>query len=109
MQIVPYSFDGMSEYPRRQFALTRPGRAQSIYIMLHPGMVDEVAAKFAGWFEGRDEVQIVDLGTSDKVGAGFIVMQWLECDIDPLFLAVLRDEEAVADYALYGRVFLEGS
>jgi hypothetical protein len=107
-EVVPYSIRGISEYPRQQFALTRPGRAQSIYIMLHPGAVDEAAARFASWFEGRDEVQIVDIGTSDKVGAGFIIMQWLECDIDVLFLAILRDEESVADYTLFGRA-MEGS
>lgn len=102
------SFSGMSEYTQPTApALIHPGLAQGIYITIHPDAVDAAAAKFERWFAGRDEVQIVDVGTSDKVGLGFIILEWIECEIDQLFVAILNDEESVADYTLYGRV-LEG-
>lgn len=107
--IVPYSFSGMTEYPQSRSApvLTRPGLAVTIHITLHPDIVDATADKFERWFAGRDEVQLIDVGTSDKAGLGFIIMEWMECNIDPLFLSILNDEQTVADYCLYGRI-LEG-
>lgn len=59
------------------------------------------------WFEGRLEVAIVDIGTSDKQGLGFVILEWRECEIDQLFLAILRDAPFVGDYTTYGRT-LEG-
>jgi hypothetical protein len=103
MGIVPYSFNGINEYPRSQQPPTIPGQAQGVYITLHPDVVDDISEKIAGWFAGREEVQIVDFGTSDKQGLGFIVIEWIECEVDQLFLAILRDEELVGDYAVYGR------
>lgn len=104
-QVSPLDFT--MNYPRVRAELTRPGQAQGVYIMLHPEMLEPTAAKIARWFEGRPEVEIVDLGTSDKAGFGFMLIEWIECDIDPLFLAILRDEEVVGDYTVYGRS-LEG-
>ena len=100
--IMPYSFNGVTDYPDQR-AVAIPGQSQGVYIMLHPDVVDETAAKIERWFYDRDEVQIVDVGTSDKRGLGFIIIEWLECGVDPLFLAILRDEETVADYTVYGR------
>ena len=44
---------------------------------------------------------LVDTGLSDKVGLGYILLEWMECEIDQLFLAFLRDEESIADYTTY--------
>jgi hypothetical protein len=61
------------------------------------------AASLFGWFAGREEIDFVDTGISDKVGLGYIILEWMECEIDLLFLAILRDEEIVADYTIYTR------
>jgi len=53
-----------------------------------------------GWFAGREGIDLVDTGMSDKVGLGYIILEWDECEIDTLFLAGMRD---VADYDLYSR------
>jgi len=37
------------------------------------------------------------------VGLGYIILEWVEHEIDQLFLAILRDEEIVADYSVYIR------
>lgn len=107
MQLVPLSTisdDGkIREYAGSGALLPLPGRVQCLYIMVHPESVDEIAERFERWFADRGEVEIVDLGPTDKVQAGFIVMEWIEAQIDPLFLAILKDEEAIADFTVYGR------
>ncbi len=109
MELVPYSdgdaFSSMTEYPLPASVpvLTHPGQVRGVYITLHPDTVNEAATRFERWFATRSEVKIVDVGTSDKAGLGFVLIEWLETDIDQLFLAILNDEQAVADYTLYGR------
>jgi hypothetical protein len=56
-----------------------------------------------GWFRDRDEIELIDHGISDKVGRGYIILEWTECEVDPLFLAILRDEDTVEDYTVYIR------
>ncbi len=103
--MIPHSgFNGVVEYPRPQQAITRPGQIVGVYITLLPQALEEIAARITGWFQGRAEVEIVDVGVSDKRGLGFILIEWIECEIDPLFLAILRDEEVVGDYTTYGRL-----
>ena len=90
---------------RREWSQQFRASAQSIPT---PGARPEVqlieqasSLKMAGWFVGRQEVQIIDFGTSDKQGLGFIMVKWRECEMDPLFLALLRDEELVGDDTVY--------
>ena len=104
--LVPHSFHEITEYPRQPL-VTIPGHAQGVYVTLHPDVLDDIADKIERWFDGRAEVDIVDVGTSDKQGLGFMIIEWLECEIDPLFLAILREEEFVGDYTVYGRM-MEG-
>jgi hypothetical protein len=98
--VVPYSFSGMTEYPRTQQPAT-PGEIHGVYIMLHPDHLDITLDKIMGWFAGREEIVLVDHGTSDKVGLGYILLEWIEHEIDQLFLAMLRDEDLIADYTTY--------
>jgi hypothetical protein len=113
MQVMPYAgddlFSGVVEYsrPASPPVVTRPGQAVGLYIIVHPDVVAGAAEKFGQWFARREEVRIVDVGTSDKVHLGFVLMEWLECDVDQLFLDILESEEAIADYTLFGRA-LEG-
>ena len=67
-----------------------------------------ILSKISGWFAGRPEIDLVDIGTSDKTGLGYIILEWMEHEIDQLFLAILRDEEIVADYTVYIRDLEEG-
>ncbi len=96
-------FSDVKEYPRSHQVSSLPGQVQGVYITLSTEVLDATSARFTGWFYGREEVAIVDEGTSDKQGIGFILMEWIECEIDPLFLAILRDEELIEDYTAYGR------
>lgn len=102
MQIVPHSFN-ITTLPQPQRRLiTLPNQAQGVYITI-PGDYQFILNKIIGWFSDRDEVELIDHGISDKVGLGYIILEWEECEVDPLFLAILRDEETVADYTVYTR------
>jgi hypothetical protein len=102
MNIVPYSFQ-ITALPQPQRRLiTLPGHAQGVYITLPPDY-DWILHKFIGWFADRDEVELIDHGVSDKQGFGYIILEWEECEVDQLFLAILRDEENVGDYTVYTR------
>lgn len=103
MNVVPYSFDSTVQYMPSVQAQDAPGQAQGIYIVLHPDTIDEIEQRMQAWFEDRSQVEIVDVGTSDKQGLGFIILEWMECSIDPLFLSILRTEAWAADYTTYIR------
>jgi len=103
MGVIPYSFNGITEYPRSQQLPAIPGQAQGVYIILTSTDFQFILNKMIGWFSERDEVKLVDFGASDKLGRGYIMLEWTECEVDPLFLAILRDEETVADYTVYTR------
>jgi hypothetical protein len=101
-EVIPYPFNGLAKYPYTQQPET-PGHIQGVYICLHPDHLEGILGKIMGWFEGRPEIDLVDTGISDKAGLGYIILEWVEHAIDQLFLAILRDEELVADYTIYLR------
>jgi hypothetical protein len=100
--LVPYSFSGVTDYQRAP-QTTLPGQAQGVYISLISTDIRFILNKIVGWFRDRDEVELVDHGISDKRELGYIIVEWYECAVDQLFLAILRDEELVEDYTLYTR------
>jgi hypothetical protein len=102
MNIVPYSFQITTLPQPQRRVITLPGQAQGVYITI-PGDYQFILNKIIGWFSDRDEVELIDHGVSDKVGLGYIILEWEECEVDQLFLAILRDEESVADYTVYTR------
>ncbi|HYU75062.1 MAG TPA: hypothetical protein VEL31_20535 [Ktedonobacteraceae bacterium] len=103
MGLVPYTFKGITEYPRSQQIPAIPGQAQGVYITLASTDFQFILNKIIGWFRDRDEVELVDHGVSDKQGLGYIILEWTECEVDQLFCDILRDEEIVADYTVYTR------
>lgn len=103
MGLVPYSFCGITEYPRSQQVPTVPGQTQGVSIVLNSTDSQFILNKIIGWFRDRDEVELVDHGVTDKLGRGYIILEWIECVVDPLFLAILRDEDTVEDYTVYIR------
>ena len=106
MALIPYSFS-IAEYPHTQQPVIL-GQVQGVFIALHPDHRALILSKISGWFAGRPEIDLVDTGTSDKAGVGYIILEWMEHEIDQLFLAILRDEEIVADYTVYIRDLEEG-
>jgi hypothetical protein len=104
-QLIPYSF-AIASYPQTQRPGT-PGQVRGVSIILPPDS-ECMLSKITGWFSDREEAEIVDHGVSGKVEPGYIISEWIEHGIDHLFLAILRDEEAVADFTTYVREPKEG-
>ena len=102
--LVPYSFNGITDYSRSPGGVL-PDQAQGIYITLSSTDYQFILNKIIGWFHDRHEVELIDHGCSDKAGLGYIILEWAECEVDQLFLAIVRDEETVADYTVYIRDF----
>jgi hypothetical protein len=106
MNIVPYSYTdniNITTIPQSPQGKFLQGQAQGVYITLASTDYQFFLNKIVGWFSTRDEVELVDHGTSDKVGLGYIILEWEEYEVDQLFSAILRDEEIVADYTVYTR------
>jgi hypothetical protein len=40
---------------------------------------------------------------SDKLGLGFIILEWVGCKIDQLFLDILWEDSIIIDYTTYTR------
>lgn len=99
--IVPYGMGGITTYPQQTKQPATPGQNNGVYITLRPEHRETVLQMIMGWFTGRDEIDLVETGMSDKMGLGYIILEWLECEIDTLFLAILRDEAMIADYTSY--------
>jgi hypothetical protein len=103
MEMVPYSFN-ITKLPRaQQQGVTLPGQTQGVYITLSSTDYQFILNKIIGWFRDYDEVELIDHGVSDKQGLGYIILEWEECEVDRLFLNILRDEEIVEDYTIYTR------
>jgi len=96
---VPETFQREGLPPTEVEAL--PGQVEGVSFTVEPDILEPLIATIAHWFEGRAEVRLVDYGTTDKQGLGYLMLEWDECRVDPLFLAILRDEETVIDYTVY--------
>lgn len=55
------------------------------------------------WFADRDEVVLLASCTSVKAGQGLLILEWEGGPIDPLFLAIVRQEPLIDDYWVYTR------
>ena len=100
--IVPYRALDLEMLPQSQ-AISTPRIIQGVHIVASPEMCEWLAPKIAGWFAGREGIELVDVGVSDKQGTGYLILEWDQREIDPLFLAILRDEESILDYTTYIR------
>lgn len=101
--IVPYSVASVQAIPRTPSGAMLPGQAQGVYIMFTTPDIQFFVNRMVGWFRDRDEVDLVDHGISDKLGCGYIILEWFERSVDQLFQDILRDEEMVGDYTIYTR------
>jgi len=64
---------------------------------------NEILSTILGWLEIWQEVALVDYGVSDKLGQGYILLEWEECNVDPAFLDVLKREPLIVDFTTYTR------
>jgi hypothetical protein len=103
MELVPYHSFNIVTLPQPSQGVVLPGQIQGVYIALSSTDYQFILNKMIGWFRDRDEVELIDHGVSDKAEQGYIILDWTECEVDRLFLDILRDEELVSDYTVYTR------
>ncbi len=100
--LIPYSFN-TPVLPAPQQVQVLPGRYQAIHFTtVSPDVLDLILSRIERWFEDRDEVILVDHGVSGS-GLGFMVMEWEECAIDPLFISILKHDDMIDDFSIYTR------
>jgi hypothetical protein len=101
-QLVPYSMN-TDIGPLSPNVEPLPGKCQVIHFTLVDAeSFTMLLDKIRRWFAKRDEVLLVDHGTTGS-GLGFVVMEWEEYAIDPLFIAFLEHEDFIDDYSIYTR------
>lgn len=101
-RVIPYSFE--DETLPQSLGRPLPGKYQCVQFTVAGEISGEMLLnKIRQWFAGRREIILVDDGSTSKRGHAFIVMEWEECTIDPLFLSILEHEDAVDDYCVYIR------
>lgn len=102
--ITVYSFRDTAVLPPAEAVVRlQPGEYQGVHFTMAAEQQEWVLEKIQRWFEDRDEIILVDSGVTSKAELGFITLEWDGCQIDPLFLAILRDEDFIEDYAVYIR------
>jgi hypothetical protein len=99
--IVPYNFQ-TEMIPLRDPTISDPG-FNGVHFTFSAAQREFLHSKLEAWFEDRDEVILVDEGDCEKSDLCYIVMEWDNCEVDPLFLAILRDEDIIEDFSTYFR------
>ncbi len=97
--IVPYGFT-LDLLPER-FEPALEGTSQGVFFTFEADRLASLLEILERWFEARDEVILVDYGTTDKQGLGCIVMEWEGCEVDILFQDILRTDPMIIDYTIY--------
>jgi hypothetical protein len=101
-ELVPYTFDS-AVLPESTGADLDDDMFHGVHFTItNAEQKDQLLDKVEAWFKNRDEVILVGHGTTAQ-GFGFIILEWQECEIDPLFLAILEHEETVEDVSVYLR------
>jgi hypothetical protein len=100
-ELVPYTGNMTATLPLSRGHIL-PGEVQGVFFTLPTEVYEEWLNNILDvWFVDREEVTVVDYGITDKQGLGYIIIEWDECAVDPLFLDKLRDDEDVQDYTIY--------
>jgi hypothetical protein len=99
--IVPYTFNS-AVLPESTGADLPAGTYQAVHFTFPAAQTGQFLANVERWFDSRDEVILVASGTTAQ-GLGFIVLEWEECAVDPLFLSVLELDDDIEDFSVYTR------
>jgi hypothetical protein len=98
-ELVAHTFE-IDAIPATEVYQLDPGEYQAVHFTVPADQLGWYLQKMESWFEDRDEVILVGSGVTVG-GEGFIVMEWEEYEIDPLFLKILEHEDEVTDVSVY--------
>jgi hypothetical protein len=100
--VTPYTFQ-TATIPLHDPIASQEAGFSGVHFTIQPDHALLILTRIESWFAGRDEIILVDEGACLKSGLPYIVMEWDNCEIDPLFLAILRDDEMINDFSVYFR------
>lgn len=103
--LVPYNNQGFSleSWPQSDSVESQKPGWNGVHFCFDPDDLTFLVGKIQAWFAGRDEIIYVNDGDCEKQDLSFIVMEWENCEVDPLFLAILRDEQRIDSFSVYFR------
>lgn len=97
---IPYSFQS-DVLPFEPSPALQEGESQGVHFTFPAEHLDWMLGKVRAWFDDSDEVVLVGYGQTKKDGLGFILLEWEECEINPLFIKLLQHEELIEDMSIY--------
>ncbi len=97
-EYVEQGFD-LEQWPQHEAVPS--SRSNGVILTFSEEYLDYLLSTIQRWFSERSEVILMSYGTTDKRGLGCMVMEWDSCEIDRLFLDILRTDENIIDYAAY--------
>jgi hypothetical protein len=103
--LVPYNHQGfaLDLWPQQKAVKSSMPGWNGIHFDFNTQDLPFLKSKIEAWFGGRNEIIYVDDGDCAKQDLSFIVMEWENCEIDQLFLAILDDEDRITSYSVYFR------
>ena len=90
----------------RQAVPTRDGRdfqadlGQGVYISCATEDVEALVDTFTRWFANRDDITLVDSGSSEKLAEGFVILEW-DGRVERRILNWLQHQAFVTNFSLY--------
>ena len=101
-ELVRYSFQ-TPELPLSDPVESEEPGWNGVHFTFPSDHADFLHERMMAWFEGREEIILVDEGDVEKTDLSFIILEWEDCEIDPLFLRILKTEDIIAAYNVYFR------
>jgi cobalamin biosynthesis Co2+ chelatase CbiK len=77
------------------------GFRQGVHFTFSPDDLKFMLTTVERWFKKRDDVILVGHGTTSKQELAYIMLEWDEHFIDPVFLDILLEEERIHDVTIY--------
>jgi hypothetical protein len=98
--MMVYSFKSKRLPEPEDVAELDEGVRQGVHFTLPTDQLEPILSTLEMWFRDRDDVILVDHGTTCKHKLAYIILEWDEYEIDPLFLAILASADVVDDFTI---------
>jgi len=80
-----------------------PGTTQGVHIVVSSSDLQWLETMLDEWFAKREDVTLISQGELEKTEDAFLMLEWGQHTIDPLFAAILDHEDRIHAYSIYTR------
>jgi hypothetical protein len=78
------------------------GMRQGVHVTFLAAHAKDIQETIERWFAKRDDVILMSSGQTSKQEHHYLMLEWDEHEIDPVFLDILaQDDELIEDFTLY--------